>query len=202
MTNKNEGQEMKLKTHVTYTLSYEDIFNLKHIEHIISDDLKLDSVTTWLANVPSPANKVTVTRFVNLYEDIKGDWKRITVTPTDSFCFYVSDKLPTLENITNALNKESDGCVGWEYIDLPEQSKKVVVSNVLVSRNWQCAWNGYTHKADVIVRKLNKNDVVINTKGHEIWPQKTGNIPSQLANLFKKNIERLEFAQDHNINTK
>ena len=43
---------------------------------------------------------------------------------------------------------------------------------------------------------INKNDVVINTKGHEIWPQKTGSIPSELVKLFKKNQELLEFVQD------
>ncbi len=191
---------MKLYTTVTYRVSYQNIFD--NLEHIISDDLTLDSAKHSFAVVPSPANKVTVTRIVNLYEDIKDDWKQITATPTDNFSFYVSDKLPTLENITNALNKESDGFIGWQYIDLPEQSKKVVVSTVLVSEyNWS-SWNGYTHKADVLVRKLNKNDVVINTKGHEIWPQKTGNIPSELARLFKKNSEPLEFIKNNNVKIK
>lgn len=220
---------MKLCTTVTYRLSYEDIF--KHhddtTEHIISDDLKLDSVQTWFANVPSPINKVKITRIVNLYEDIKGEWKQITATPTDSFCFYVSDKLPTLENITNALNKESekrqsDVKINWRYIEkLPQQTKKIVVADIYIivrhldvmeqqyngrfykkfdERGFPCSKPMYN--STVYTRKLNKNDVVINTKGHEIWPQKTGNIPSELARLFKKNFELLEFIQDNNVKIK
>ena len=212
---------MQLKTCVTYTLSYEDIFNPNSTEHIISNDLKLDSVKTCFTEIPSPANKVKITRIVNLYGNIQGDWKQITATPTDSFSFYVSDKLPTLENITNALNKESekrqsDVTINWRYIEeLPQQTKKIVVADIyIIVRHldvMEQQYNGKFYKkfdergflcskplynSTVYVRKLNKKDIIINTKGHEIWPQKTGNIPSELARLFKKNQELLEFVQD------
>lgn len=210
---------MKLETKVIYTLSYKNIFD--DTKNIISDNFKFDSTETLFANTPvistlTPLNKVTFTRIVNLY-DIDtmygaGGWKIIAQKETDSFSFYISDKIPTLDNITDALNTESTNrkpyvTINWKYVSaLPQQTKKMIVEHISTLKYPDSAY-GFNktnprYESEIYVRKLNKKDIIINAKGHEIWPQKTGNIPSELVRLFKKNYEPLEIKNIHNANTK
>lgn len=190
---------MKIESNVHFVVKYvepdnysctENIENLDGLKHYI-DCQGLGRKVSYALNVSRQVYFIAKNNnYHNLLKQCNGKKDIIT----DSFTFIIADKLTYLEDLQKYLLKNAllHNCQDVKLKNFAWfDAKKPIFFTGPYEYNGSFLPDADIKDRPLICRPLTDTDIVLNKNLHQIFPKKTGKIPRQLVQLFKKTTEKI-----------